>query len=164
MDYIKDISIDRGNLHLEFEKQGNLMFEYSEKLSQTEKTVNDLKDKIAFQKESIDSLKSNISLKYRSGEIAVSFKITEGALEELVNSDIEVKTQTELFYSFKKELNESIERRDTLYGMVEALRHKKTSLENLSTLFLANYFSQPKERTAEDIRTQQRMKLNQKGA
>lgn len=139
----RELSINKYKLDEEFINQPDLMLYFSEQLAEINRKVNDQEIKVEIEKDSLKALKANLELSYRGGEIPVSFKLTEASLEALVLNNEVVKLSQEKFFVSKKILNDFVEKRDKLAGIVDTIRHRKTSLEHLSNLYIAGYYSQP---------------------
>lgn len=163
MNYENDLAINKNKLDEEFIKQPDLMLSYSEELTKLQKECNDQKEKINYMKDEVNTLKSQISLDYRSGKIEVDMKLTETAIDQLTTTNKEVIEMNDNLYKEKLILNEKQEMVDKFSGIVESLRHKKVSLENLTTLWLSGYYSQPNEnKVMDNVRDSQRIRLNRK--
>lgn len=144
-DVREDIKLNLHELDLEWEKQPMLMEYYSKLYSQSMM-------ELAVLKIDYEASSAERKLDFRlEGEIKKEgddrkTKITEGALDDLVNSDEHLKV-------LKKNMAKKQYEVDTLKGVVEALRNKKSALEREVELYIAGYFSAPKD---------QRTLLNQK--
>jgi hypothetical protein len=160
----RDISIDKYKLDDEFITQPDLMLYFSDLLSRKNKEVNDLDILIDQSKDQLKALKANIELDYRRGIRKIGdVKLTESTIEAAVNSDEKVEKLQNKQYELRQKYNSLLEERDKLAGIVDAVRHRKSSLENLATLYVAGYYSQPtaKDRT-NSIRLSQRSGLNKR--
>jgi hypothetical protein len=146
MDYEKDVKIDEFHLDQEFIKQPSLLMYYLSELSDLDQEVNDLKDLIAFRKDEYKSDRAKKDLEYRTGKIDPGCKITEGLLSSLLDSDESLNEKLKDIFDLRKKLNSKTAKRDIFSGAVDSLKHKKSSLENLSTREVAGFFSTPKEK------------------
>lgn len=134
MDFKNDVKIDMMNLDCEWQKQAELILEYTSTLADREKEYSDLRLLLDTKSAEI----KNIARSY--GEIVIKgkkIKVTESALSELVLLDEEYCEIKRKIISVEHEI-------DVLKGAVEALKNKKTALEWQSQLFLTGYFGEPK--------------------
>lgn len=139
IDFAKDIKINKGELHKEWLKQSGLYMFYSEEWASAVKKRDHLKQEI--EAKNAELLTGIIKRAIDSGEK----KPTEKAIEAEIALDIGMQErQTKLI-----DLNEEV---NLLSSGLKALEHKKKALENLVTLYLAGYYSSPKEPEQIDLR------------
>ena len=135
MSVLEDVRLDKEKLDTEWERQSELMHEYSSALSEATKSY-------AEMKLALDALVSEKKLGWRSaGEISINgkvAKVTEGALDNAVDIAEDV-------LELRKNLIEQQYQVDMLKGIVESLRNKKSALEGEVTLFLSGYFGAPND-------------------
>jgi len=147
----RDISINKFRLDEEFIKQPDMMLFFSDELAEINKAANDSCTRVNEVKDELEKVKAEISLKIRQGEgIPEGIKITEEAIKGLLLTNDLVKEVHKKLYDCKYKENELIEKRDRIASIVDALRHRKSSLENLTQLYQMGYFSMPK--SAEIVR------------
>ena len=151
MNFKDDVTLDKNNLDIEWEKQSGIMEEYSTALAKSNKEYNDMK--IDF-----DNIVATKKYEWRnSGFVAIddkSTKVTEGALSDGIDV---------LFVDGKKELAQKQYEIDVLKGVVEALRNKKSALEYEVQLFMSGYYSTPKDQMSMFKNRQQDTKITAEG-
>lgn len=132
---LDDVRLDKDKLDIEWERQSELMHEYSSALSTAQRAYADIKL-------ALDTLISQRKMEWRSeGQVTVngmSAKLTEGALDNGIDIAEDV-------IEMRKSLIEQQYQVDMLKGVVESLRNKKSALESEVTLFLSGYFGAPKD-------------------
>lgn len=130
-----DVKIDPHKLDWEFERQPELMQTYTEKLALAIKQLSELKLVL-------DGMISEQKIEWRAdGEIIVNgakVRITEGALDNAIDAMEDIQDK-------RKEIINKTYEVDLLKGVVEALRHKKSALEKEVDLYIAGYYSSPKD-------------------
>lgn len=130
-----DVRLDINNLDKEWERQSELMEEYSSALSNLNREYSDMKLVL-------DGIIAEKKIRYRTdGEIFYkekTTKVTEGALSDAIDCDIDITNQKKLLVEKQYQI-------DMIKGIVEALRHKKSALEREVDLYIAGYFSTPKD-------------------
>jgi len=129
--YENDCMIDEDQLDKEWMKQPNLYRKYSTMLAETDADRRD-------QKEKIDYTKAELDIYFRDKFFEKGIKFTEKVIDS--NITMHGSYQLEL-----KALGVLERKYSTLSSAVKALDHKKKALENLVQLWLASYFSSPKE-------------------
>lgn len=131
----KDVTLDKNNLDVEWERQSNLMEEYTKMLARSNKEYSDIKLLL-------DNIISGKKLEWRlDGEIKLNgktTKVTEGSLDNAIDVDEECIEQKKLLIEKQYEI-------DVLKGVVEALRNKKSALEYEVQLYLSGYFGSPND-------------------
>jgi len=130
MDVKNDVTLNRDQLDKEWERQPLLIEEYSTESARLQQVYADAKI-------DLDAKISERKLQYRTGKLDAGVKITEGALNELINAD--AKT-----IEAQKNLNQLKYECDVAKGVVESLRNKKSALEYEVQLFMVGYFGEPK--------------------
>jgi hypothetical protein len=131
-----DVALNIHALDEEWEKQSTLMEHYSSSLSMANKEYAELKLVL-------DGMIAEQKVEWRSeGEIHIQgvgrMKITEGALDNAIDSLESIQEKRQQLIDKGYEV-------DTLKGIVEALRHKKSALEKEVDLYIAGYYSSPKD-------------------
>jgi hypothetical protein len=145
MNVKNDVTLNMNELDKEWERQSSLMEEYASALASANREYANMD---VVLKGMIAERKMEWRLK---GEITVggkSTKLTEGALDNAVDSDGEIISQRRMMIDKQYEI-------DSLKGIVEALRNKKSALEYEVQLYLSGYFSSPKDQR-ELIKNKQR--------
>lgn len=135
-DFSKDIHPNKYDLDGECEKQSNLYFDYMEELSKA-KTERDR------AKIKLKQLSAVIELEYRKNP-PKEIKITESVIESLVQTDKRVKEQEEILIK----MNEIV---FTLENAVEAIKCKKSMIQELDSLWMTGYYSVPKRGNKENL-------------
>jgi len=133
-----DLDVDKNNLDEEWMRQPRLYFNYSMKLA----------DAIRER----DKLKAKFDL--RRSEIMEDIRVNPHSYDmgKLTDASILSKAITQSEYQDSlNQLNEAERAVNILQGAVWAAQHKKSSLEYLTRLFLANYY-------AEDVHVTDRQK------
>ena len=127
MDYEVDTDINKFALDDEWVKQANLFKEYSKKANDAYDLYNNLKNYYTVKK-------AEIEMDIRSAKIDIGCKITENAISAYLDTH-----QTLI------EINNKISKAKYTYDMwksaVDAMEHKKKSLDNLEKLWLNNYYA-----------------------
>jgi len=137
MNYSEDAKLDINQLDKEWEKQSNIIQEYTEKLSGLNKNMSSLTSLIDFKE-------SKLKMEYRKGIRKVmddkgkSIKLTVDALNELVTLDEEIQELRQKEIDLKYNI-------DILKGVIDALKTKTKAMEWECQLFLTGYFGQPKD-------------------
>lgn len=127
--------IDLYNLDKEWEIQPRLRKDAG--VEQADK-AEELRDKKAYAK----YRKAQIALEYRTNrKVALdkddkTIKLTEGALNDLLDSDEEL-------YELEKEINKLQKDLDVCSAYTEAINAKKYGLQDAVKLWLSDYFSEP---------------------
>jgi len=130
-DYGSDVSIDRFDLELEWEKQSELYMKYAEEHANAVASRDHIKTQL-------NTLKAEIDLQIRKNYGIYGFdkKPTETAIQSsIVVQEEYIKKQTEL--------NTQTHTVNILSAAKEALIHKKDALGGLTKLWLNNYYSEP---------------------
>lgn len=125
-----DLRIDEMSLNKEWRKQPKTYHAWS-KIAARAKRMAEIR------KGDLEVVKSEVSQDIRNHPSSHGIsKVTDKAIETAVILDVR----------YKKALRQSIDARydsDVLSGAVKAMEQRKDSLEWLSKLFLANYYSEP---------------------
>jgi hypothetical protein len=131
MDYKKDLEIDRNNLDEEWERQPLLFAKWAEKAVEA-----------AFDrdraKENLDIVRAKLDHKIRTHAAATNEKITESAISNKIILEQEYQEANQQVIEATKNLG-------ILNVARESFDHRKKALENNTSLYLAGYYSQPKE-------------------
>lgn len=130
IDHMSDLSIDKFNLDLEWEKQAHLYMAATELHSLATEIRDSTKLDIDIEKASFNN---EVRLNWKKH---FDTKPTESAITNLVTaSEKLVKLQRRLIVDNK---NVNI-----LQGKLNALSHKKAALESESRLYISGYYSDP---------------------
>ena len=130
MSYESDMHIDEDALDVELLEQPSLMAKYSRLLAES-KRDRDL------AKEALDLKKAEINLDIRDHPQDYKLeKVTVDAVEACILMEDEFKAA-------QKELNDTNFEVNVLQGIISAIEHRKSALENLVKLYGQNYFSGP---------------------
>jgi len=128
--FTADVNINKFKLDEECAKQPSLYHFWSEKLANAKAAVNDATDKLKLTE-------SERELAYRSmTELPGGVKSTEASIKSCVETDGAVKAA-------KQELREAQAVQYKLEAGVRALDHRKSELDNLTQLYIKNYYSRP---------------------
>jgi len=131
----KDFQIDVDNLDKEWTAQPSLYSKYAKATADARREMDEAKTKL-------DVTKAEVAvLARREPEKFGLSKITEASLSQIVECNLRVKGAME-------EVMESRHHYEVLQAAVGAMDHKKKALESLVSLFLADYFSQPRAKGA----------------
>jgi hypothetical protein len=131
MAYESEMYIDETALDVELLEQPSLMMKYSRKLAEA-KRDRDL------AKENLEMLKAEISLDVRDNPTSYDLeKVTDKVVEACVLADDGYKTA-------QKEFNDANFEVNLLQGVISAIDHRRSALENLVKLYGQEYFAGPK--------------------
>jgi len=146
MNYEKDLEIDKNDLDNIFVKQPILAMKYQELLAKKQTERDDLKLELEVLEAEIDK---EIRNKYTK-------KPPEVEIKNMVIMDKKRIAKI-------KEHNKIIEEYNILKGAVNSFEHRKKSLEKLTELYIAGYFSTVKQNTKENsIHNKQKSNLKRK--
>jgi hypothetical protein len=131
LDYKKDLEIDKNNLDGEWEQQSLLFAKWAEKAVEA-----------AFDrdraKENLDIVRAKLDQKIRLQASTTNEKITETAIANKIILDIE-------YQEANQQVIESAKNLGILNVARESFDHRKKALERETDLYLAGYYSEPKE-------------------
>lgn len=122
------VGIDTDELDREWTNQPRLAHRYAALTADAIKEVEEAKA-------NLELVRADLAQQYRSAE----GKKTEKSIEEQIITDS----------TYQESLNELISakhEKDQLQGVCNSVEHRKRALENLVSLFLADYFSSPRNR------------------
>lgn len=126
-----DLRIDPNRLDRNWLDQPRLYFQYAAELADARKEMDEAKSEV-------DLVRAELDLAIRSDpETYGVAKVTESAIGATVLSHPKFQRAHQQMLSAKHEV-------DVLAAAVSALDHRKSALENMVKLCLANYFSSPK--------------------
>lgn len=149
--YAKDIEIDQDALDREFVNQPYLYMKYAELSARA-----DIKARRA--KDDLEVLAAAI---YKEVVEESDKKPTDKAIQAEINDNKEYRELMHRYLELKYEA-------DLMAAAVKAMEHKKTSLENLTKLWIGSYYSTPKQTNdSEEMKgdkriNRQRERLNRK--
>ena len=126
----EDLKISRYDLEREASEQASLYFYYAEMQADAKAEANSAKDALSL-------ITAEQSLFYRKNP-PEGLKVTEAVVVSLVEQDREVIDAKERLVNAYRELT-------LLDGILRALDHKKSSVDNLVKLYLNNYYSASSE-------------------
>lgn len=130
MNYEKDMYIDENALDIEFLEQPSLMARYSKMLA-------DARLEKDLAKERLELVKAEISLDIRDNPDKYALeKVTDKAVEACVLAEDSYKDA-------QKEYNDANYEVNLFQGVVNAIEHRKSALENLVRLYGQQYFAGP---------------------
>jgi hypothetical protein len=125
---MESVKVDKDNLDYELVRQPSLVFNACKRLA--EKTMD-----LEILKSDADLRRKVVATDVRSyPENYDLSKVTEAAISEVVEQDVEVLEAEVKMRELRKEVA-------ILKGEVKALDHKRSALEHLAKLFLANYYA-----------------------
>lgn len=128
-EYQEDLSIDKHRLDVEWEDQPSIYMKWAERYSEAVYERDRLKEKLDLIKAQLDT---EIRRRYSTGK-----KPTEAAItNEIIDTD-DFQDATEDYLQAKKDVN-------ILGGVKEAMEHKKKALEAETSLWIGEYYSEPK--------------------
>lgn len=124
--------IDRHRLHMEWERQPKLFHEAAEKLAEADSEVDRLKGVL-------ELTEARIELEIRKEPTAFGIKgrVTDKAIEKLIVLDDDYQEALENYHKARRLARH-------LKAEVDYLGHRKTAIEYLSKLRLADYFADPR--------------------
>ncbi len=130
MSYESDMYIDENELEVELLEQPSLMARYSRLLAEA-KRDRDL------AKENLDLVKAEINMDIRDNPENYKLeKVTESAIAACVLMEDDFKNAQKQLHEAEFEVN-------VLQGVLNAIDHRKSALENLVRLYGLNYFAGP---------------------
>jgi len=130
MSYEDDMYIDENALDIELLEQATLMIKYSQLLAEAKQS----KD---LAKEALDLKKAEIDLDIRDDPEKYQLeKVTENAINNCILMEEDYQTAQKEYHDANYEVN-------VLQGVVSAVEHRKSALENMVKLFGQNYFAGP---------------------
>jgi len=148
-----DFAIDEYNLDKECARQSNLYRKYAEAAADARKRYDEGK-----QAESVTRADVELQVRKDPDSFGVA-KVTEGVIKSVVDADERIG----------KAVAEVIDARhdmDVMQAAVGALDHKKKALGDMVSLFLADYYSEPRtrsgDREAEEEFENRRMRKDQR--
>ena len=130
MSYEQDMYIDESALDVELVEQPTLMSRYSRLLAEARRDRD-------LSKEALDLKKAEIDLDIRDNpEEYKLVKVTENAITNCILMEEDYQTSQKEYHDANYEVN-------VLQGVVSALEHRKSALENMVKLYGQNYFAGP---------------------
>jgi len=150
-DFGEEIRINKYQLDDECERQPSLYHRYSRQLADAKKVADKAEDQLKFMLATTES-------DLRAGAANAGVKITDAGVKAELELSAEVITARE-------ELREANGRVYILQAAVNALEHRRSSLDNEVKLWLAGYFATPsgKDRGVEEsTREESVARLNKK--
>jgi BMFP domain-containing protein YqiC len=146
MNVDNDLNIDEDNLEMEWLRQASLYAKYSELVAESEYKMNHTKEKL-------EILESNLDIDIRKS----NSKITENNIKSQIKIDEGRVGLNNLYLKRRKEFF-------IVSKILTALEHKKKALENLVSMNLNIYYSQPRNSSKKEseIENNLREKMNEK--
>jgi hypothetical protein len=151
--YEEDLTIDRYALDDEWVKQPTVFMEWSEHYAQAILERDRAKEKL-------DLIRAEIDADVRTNPEKYDLqKITESAISSAIIQTKEYGDAMNIYIEAVKFVN-------ILGGAKDALNHKKAALENLTRLYLENYYAKPnipkevKVISDDNVRKKEQLKLN----
>lgn len=140
--YAEELKIDPEMLDVEWLKQPQYFFKYSEKSAEAQRDYNKAKEKVEVCRAILAS-----SIRKYPADYGIE-KVTEGSLSEalsmcLKENEDEIRTAVLDYREAIETLNDIKFDADILQSAVRAFEQRKTALENLVKLHGASYFSSP---------------------
>lgn len=147
-DYHKDLKIDPDNLETEWIEQASLYMYYSEAHAEAILEKDTLKQEI-------DIIYAELDAHYRAIWSDADGRMTETGLKSKVLQD-------SAYISRQKALNKAILDVNILLSAKTAFDHRKKALENIVSMKIAGFWSEPKlkKNIKEEIKTQHKKQLN----
>ncbi len=143
-DYKQDLSIDQNALDIEFLNQPNLYMKYSEELAHAERVTKRANEKVkTIRSELVDEANRKLD------------KPNQQKVESYYRMDDSYKEA-------KTELHDAEFEQSILTNALWAIGHRKTSLENLVKLMVAQYFAPPAEPRDLDSEVVKKMKQSRR--
>lgn len=130
INYEKDTNIDPDALDVEWLDQAKLMRMYSNHAAEMKKEMDNMKEKIEYEKAKIE-----MDIRSNPENYGLS-KVTESAIQSTI---LLQKEYQELIVEYSEKRYEY----DIAISAVRAIDQKKNALENLVRLFTASYFAGP---------------------
>jgi len=126
-----ELGIDQNDLDKEWVNQPSLYYKYATDLADAKQDLEEAKSDFDVVKAELDQTIRSFPEKYGLA------KLTEAGVASAIPNQDRYKTARDNIIARKHDV-------DILEAAVSALDHRKKALENLVSLFLANYYSSPK--------------------
>lgn len=150
----EDVKINKYKLPDECQKQSSNYYYWAKKLARKKTLYNKQKNKI-----DLISAQKEIALRNNWNENKWG-KLTEGGIKAVLKTDKKIKEETDLLIDIQEEIN-------ILESAVNALEHKKRELDNLVTLLVKGFYSDPDGNAYkffnDETQVEERNHLNKKG-
>lgn len=138
--------LDPNHLDDEWLSQPKIYYEQAVRLADARAEHEKAKSAHDVAKNDRDDVAAELDLKIRKDPITYGLeKVTEPAIDKCVRLQPEFKEGTKEIYRSKDRINKAAAEVGQLEALVSALDHRKKALEKLVELWMANYFSMPKE-------------------
>lgn len=152
-DFSDEIKINRFQLEIECERQASTYLYWANRLADAKSSLNDEEDSL---KLSIAQTDVDIRASWND---TVQGKQTEGSIKATLETHPDILSGKEKVRKLQREVN-------TLIGVVSAFDHRKSELDNLTTLLVKGFYSAPNGGKREDgtavVQREVREKLNEK--
>jgi len=126
-----DLQIDENQLDTEWLNQPQLYYRYAAKAADARRDFDAAKDELEVTKAEVDQ-----SIRSDPAKFGLT-KLTEATVASAVIIQEE-------YQKAQENVRQARHRHDVYQAAVSALDHRRKALENLVTLFMANYFSKPR--------------------
>lgn len=153
-------AVDQHRLDEEWVRQPKLFHEYAVKLADARAEVDRLKAKRDLAEEQVEYVAAEINSMIRQDPEQFGLpKVTEDAIKNAVRTHQDYIDAQEKVHKIRQREIEARREVGVLEAAVNALEHKKRSLENLVELFLRDYFSSPRAPKAASHAKMDEMKM-----
>lgn len=152
-EYQLDLEVNRDRLDEEWEDQPQLYMKWAERLVEAIYERDRAKEKLDFVKANIDS-----KIRANPRDFGFDKKPTESAILNKIIVDDEYQQVLEVYLKTKRSVG-------ILQGVKEAMEHKKKAIEGEVTLWVGEYFSEPrvsgtvKEKSSREVTEKIRRRL-----
>ena len=145
--FSQDVRINKNKLDEECEKHSSVYYYWAEKLANT-------KSELAKAEDLFKYISAETDLGTRKDWDDTKYgKMTEASIKSVLEIHPKIKKQKEVIQNLQGEVN-------TLTAAVSAMEHRKSELNNLTSLLISGFFSSPKgiqkeevtEKTGKDIK------------
>jgi len=129
--FSEDVRINKYKLEIECEKQASIYFYWAEKLADAKNKLNEKEDALKLITAQKDlEIRKNWEAEY----LAVNGKQTEAGIKAILESEIQ---------SARENIRDAQSEVNYLIAAVSAMDHRKSELDNLTTLLVKGFYAAP---------------------
>ena len=133
--------IDPDALDIEWLSQTELVHQYSVKLDEAISERDDIKLRMDYQKEMLETKKAELMIAIRNDHSSYNLdKVTEATVNSAIVLQPEYIKIRDEYYELQRDFLNAKERVAQCYSALEAIKTKKSALENLGRLFAMEYY------------------------
>jgi len=147
-EFEKAKQIDPDALDLEWLAQTELVHQYSVMLDEAISERDDIKLTMDYQKEMLEAVKAELMIEIRNDYSSYGLdKISEATVNSAIILQPEYVEARDKYYDMQRDHLNAKERVAQCYSALEAIKTKKSALENLGRLFAMEYYLPANEPT-----------------